>query len=398
MLDKVSSGRAVVNEIVLGVVRRYRALNWVLDQVARRAPQQNVSALLLVGLYQLLFMTNVEPFAVVHEAVQLAKEKFDEKVAGFVNAVLRRVAREKETWLAALDQQPAGIRLSHPDLLLRRWGRQYGAEHAEALCEWNNQTPSVMITIARSRTSLDAVANQLRVFGLEVVPAEGAPERSLVLPRGARVAGLPGYEEGLFFVQDPSGQVAVDLLSPEPGHDVLDACAAPGGKTMLIADAMSDRGRIFAVERQERRMARLQQNVSRMKWGSVQVVQADAERTDSLASAIPDLAFDRVLLDVPCTNTGVIRRRPDVRWRFSLDRMQALIETQQRLLSAASKRLKPGGRLVYSTCSLEPEEGSVLVANWVERHTDFRLVEERHLFPPDSGTDGAYAAALYRTS
>ncbi|OQW94775.1 MAG: hypothetical protein BWK77_08585 [Verrucomicrobia bacterium A1] len=186
----------------------------------------------------------------------------------------------------------------------------------------------------------------------------------------------------------------MDLLHPQPGERVLDACAAPGGKTILAAEAMKGQGTLVAMDPAVPRLAPLRQNVARLQLGVVTIVQGDAARPQ----AVPELeaGFDAVLLDVPCTNTGVIRRRPDARWRFSPERLKAAVERQRAILDGAAPLVKQGGRLVYSTCSLELEENEEQVRGWLARHPEFTLAESRRLFPPETGTDGAFSALLLR--
>jgi 16S rRNA (cytosine967-C5)-methyltransferase len=214
-----------------------------------------------------------------------------------------------------------------------------------------------------------------------------------VLAHGSRVPDLPGFTEGWFSVQDPSTAVAPALLDPGPGQRVLDACAAPGGKTFVLAERMRGRGTLWAADVSPGRLRRLEENLKRMGLEWVQVRRADAA-SPLLGRMCGGEGFDRILLDVPCSTTGVLRRRPDARWRFSPERLNQLTRIQQAMLNNAATLLRPGGRLVYSTCSLEPEEGTELVRAWLRGRPEFRLLEERSLFPPDTQTDGVYAAAL----
>ena len=248
------------------------------------------------------------------------------------------------------------------------------------------------------RTDAATLRARLREARVPCVPHRFGAGRYLVLGRGSRVASLPGYEQGCFTVQDPSTELAVDLLAPRPGESVLDACAAPGGKTVLIAERMQGRGSILALDRHADRLTRLHENCRRLDLGIVDPARADASSPAAIRQCAGERRFARVLVDAPCTNTGVLRRRPDARWRFSAQRMATLAATQRRLLDAAASFLEPAGRLVYSTCSLGPEEGQELVRGWLDGHPGFTLVEQRTLFPPDSNTDGVYAAALTRNT
>jgi 16S rRNA (cytosine967-C5)-methyltransferase len=221
-------------------------------------------------------------------------------------------------------------------------------------------------------------------------PHPFAPDRFLILPRGVSVTGLPGFDEGWFYVQDPSTSVAPSLLNPRPGETVPDACAAPGGKTMQLAELMRGQGTLVAMDPSADRLKPLRENIARLKWNFIRIVEGD------LTQEKPSTRFNAILLDVPCTNTGVIRRRPDARWRFSPKRLRAACDKQTAMLDAAAACLEAGGRIVYSTCSLELEENEGQVDRWLARHAEFKLANSKKLFPPESGTDGAYAALLIR--
>ena len=276
---------------------------------------------------------------------------------------------------------PLAERESYPNALVARWTARYGAEGAEMLARWHNMPAETWIA------------------------RKGSFEK---LPRGEKVADQPGFEEGDFIVQDPATAGAVDLLDvstgkmpvvPGEGLSVLDFCAAPGGKTVQIAWRMGmgrsgetplppGEGRaIVAQEVNPKRLARLKENLSRTHLDNVTAVQ----KVD------PGALFDRVLVDAPCSNTGVIRRRPDARWRWDADHLAQLVALQKEILEAAAAHVKPGGRLVYSTCSNEPEENAEQVAAFLAAHPDFKEVDRRESVPFETDHDGAFACALVRS-
>jgi len=396
LLAPVKEDRAFITELVYGIVRRKQTLEYIVQKFVNRRPETFVLATFYVGVYQLCFMDNVEEFAAIHETVEVAKSSRHRdaiRVAGMINAVLRNVQEEREDILKNLTRQPDEIRLSHPEQLIHRWTKQYGESDTRRLCEWNNVPAETILRVETERVTLSNFMAELDVAGIDATPH---PYKCLfnfvTLPRGVAVPNVPGFKEGWFAVQDPATSVSVELLDPQPGESVLDACAAPGGKTTMIAGLMEGEGELVAMDVHDDRLDTLADTIKRTGWDFVEIVKGDA------AKSFPKVGktFDAVLVDAPCLNTGVLRRRVDARWRVTRDRIEMLKKTQWQILTAMSKVVKPGGRLVYSTCSLEPEENEELVNRWAREHSEFRFVKAKRLFPPKSGTDGAYAALLKR--
>ena len=368
MLPKGGPDRAFVQDLVYTTVRRFRPLRAVLGELLKTWPKGELEALVLVGAAQILYMPDVPDFAAVNETVAAAKlGDRGKRLDRVVNGVLRNLLRRRDEFEAKLAAAPLAERESYPNALVARWTARYGAEGAEKLARWHN-TPAET-WIAR----------------------KGSFEK---LPRGEKVTDQPGFEEGDFIVQDPATAGAVDLLDvstgkmpvvPIEGMSVLDFCAAPGGKTVQIAWRKGER-RIVAQEVNPKRLARLKENLARMHLDNVTAVQK-----------VEDGAlFDRVLVDAPCSNTGVIRRRPDARWRWNADHLAQLGALQREILEAAAAHVKPGGRLVYSTCSNEPEENAEQVAAFLAAHPDFTEVGRYESVPFETNHDGAFACALVR--
>lgn len=395
-LAGVTDDRAFITELVYGIVRRKLALEYIEQKFIPRRPEDFILAALHVGVYQLCFMDNVEEFAAVHETVEAIKNRRHKdavRAAGMVNAVLRNVQEEKAAILKNLEKQSDEIRFSHPESLINRWVKQYGERDTRQLLDWDNQPAETILRVEPVRIAPAEFKKELKAAGIDAVmhPFPSA-ETFLILPRGVPVTKVPGYAEGWFTVQDPATSVSVELLDPRPGESVLDACAAPGGKTAMMAGMMEGKGELVAMDVHDDRLDTLQDTIKRTGWDFVQILKGDA------AKGFPadGKQFDAILLDVPCLNTGVLRRRVDARWRFTRDRIEMIKKTQRQILNAMSKHVKPGGRMVYSTCSLEVEENEEMVTRWAREHTEFRLVKAKRLFPPKSGTDGAYAALLVR--
>jgi 16S rRNA (cytosine967-C5)-methyltransferase len=377
-------------EIAYGTVRWQRTLEWVLSRLAKREPSIRLRAILLTGLYQVLFMTRTEDYAIVNEAVELTKRRADPKAAGFVNAILRRAIREKKVLFQQLRRERLGVRLSHPDLLAERWVDRYGERDALRLCAYNNRRARVTIRVRPCKVAFEQYRHLLQEQGVQSTPHPFRPEEFLVIGRGTEVEALPGYDKGWIVGQDPATALAVDLLKLRPGEHVLDACAAPGGKTAMLADHVKD-GHVYALDVHRDRIALLEENIHRLGLEQCTVLQANAaDPTDPIMKQLAaEMRFDAILIDAPCTNTGVLRRRVDARWRFNKERMETMTTLQSALLQHLPRLLKPSGRMVYSTCSLEPEENRGLL-----KKLPLQIVRDEILFPPDTKSDGAYAALL----
>lgn len=399
LLPEAHPERALIQELAFGTIRRLRTLDWLLNQCIKKAPDPETRAYLLIGAYQVFFSSHIPDHAAVSETVNAARDVLDRKRSGFLNAVLRSLCRQRETLQTALDLAPAGIRYSHPDLLVQRWQEAFGIETTERLMAWDNIPPQTTIYVNPEHPDASKIVAQLVAEGAlaESRPVSW-PANYYPLSRGHVVSSLPGYAEGAFFVQDPATDLAIRLLCPAPGETILDACAAPGGKAIRIAQRMKGEGRLIAIEPAKQRLAPLQENIGRMGLTNIGIVNGSATDQEALAHLAPREGFDRILLDTPCTNTGVLRRRVDARWRFTGQTLRNAVGLQRDLLGAVARFLRPGGRLVYSTCSLEPEENQMQIQAFLLSHRDFTRVDEGMVHPVDQECDGAYACALRRNT
>lgn len=393
LVGRVSSDRAFVTELAYGAIRRKNTLEWIIGHFASATQKYFVLACLMTGIYQLFFMDNTEAYAAVNETVNAVKSR-DPSAGGFVNGVLRNFQRQADMIRAELKNQPLETRESHPVVLTKKWTGHFGSDKCEELCRHNNTRPGTVIIPNILRTTTDAYKAMLEKAGIDFTPHPFAPDQCLQIQRGIDPPSLPGFSDGFFTIQDPSTTVSVDLLDAQPGDNILDACAAPGGKAMLTAQATKDTGRLIAMDIHADRLAVLEENVKRMRLNSVNIIKGNTSDPEDIRRICPDGGFHRILLDVPCTNTGVLRRRPDARWRFSEKRMKELAITQESLLNSAARFLKPGGTLVYSTCSLEPEEGRELLTVWLAKNSEFQLKDMKTTWPPETGTDGIFAASI----
>ena len=352
--------RAFVQDLVYTVIRRLRPLRKVLGALVTKWPKGELEALLYVGAAQVLYMDEVPDFAAVNETVEAAKQCDNKTVAKVVNAVLRNLIRRREEFEQMIAAAPLEERESFPTALVRRWTARFGAENAAKLCAWHNEPAETFL--ARKDGSFVA------------------------LERGKKVTEVPGFAEGGFIVQDPGTALAVELVDAKPGDEILDACAAPGGKTIQLAWRGA---KVTACEVNPKRRRKLEENLKRV---GVEVEVADALDSCRLQS----IAFGKVLVDAPCSNTGVLRRRPDARWNWSVEKLEALVKLQAEILDQVEPLVAPGGTLVYSTCSNEPEENLEQVNAFLVRHPDFKLDVTRESVPFESGHDGAFAARFVR--
>ena len=352
--------RAFVQDLVYTVIRRLRPLRKVLGALVAKWPKGELEALLYVGAAQVLYMDEVPDFAAVNETVEAAKLCSNKSIAKVVNGVLRNLIRRRDEFTAQIAAAPLEERESFPTELVRRWTARFGAENAAKLCAWHNEPAKTFL--ARKDGSF------------------------VELERGKKVTDVPGFAEGEFIVQDPGTALAVELVDAKPGDVVLDACAAPGGKTIQL----TWRGaKVTACEVNPKRRRKLEENLKRV---GVEVEVADALDCSRLQSN----AFGKVLVVAPCSNTGVLRRRPDARWNWSIEKLESLVKLQAEILDQAARLVAPGGTLVYSTCSNEPEENDEQVKAFVARHPDFSHDATRESVPFESGHDGAFAARVVR--
>lgn len=387
--------RGFTTDLVYTTVRWHALLDAALRLLVERQPPADAEAALLVGLCQLLRMDGIPAYAAIHATVEAAKVVGNRRTpVGLVNAALRNADHFRRDLEAELASAPPAVRLSHPADLLERWTQRWGAERAEAICRWDNEPARVALCTLPGGPSAATLLERFREAGVAAEPHPGFPDEALLLPRAARPDKLPGFAEGHFAIQDPATLAAVNLLDVRPGLHVLDACAAPGGKAARIARLLGGDGRLVALELHEDRLPRLRETIARLVPGADAFVDILVGDAAAPPPETPGGPFDRILLDVPCSNSGVLRRRPDARWRLDPARLAAVRDTQARILAAAPALLAPGGRLVYSTCSVEEDENEAQIAAFLAAHPDWRLAGERLHLPGDDDADGAYAAAL----
>jgi 16S rRNA (cytosine967-C5)-methyltransferase len=396
--------RSLATQLVFGVVQRRLTLDHLIGTFAGRAPERldpPVIAALRLGVFQLAFLDRIPPHAAVGESVELAKADAP-AAAGLVNAVLRRAAREARARVAALPEATpaqAALRHSYPTWIAELWFQTLGAAEARALMAAGNRPAELSVRANTLKTTPEALA------GLLPVPAHPSEGEGLVLEGPFDAFGSPLWEQGLFMPQSRAAMAVSRVLAPRAGERVLDLCAAPGGKTTHLAALMEDRGELVAVERHPGRADALRRTAARMGATCVEVRTADAAREHEPG------AYDRVLVDPPCSDLGTLAARPDARWRKQPGQLEELAALQARILRAGARALRPGGTLVYSTCTISPAENERVVRTFLTEHPGFEAVDLRsdlpvwqhgpepmfaQTLPHRDGTDGFFIARLRR--
>jgi 16S rRNA (cytosine967-C5)-methyltransferase len=402
--------RRLVTELVYGCIRRQRSLDALIGQFSQRPAQEQppeLRFLLHLGFYQLRYLSHIPVSAAVNTTVDLAKLAGLGKLAGVVNGVLRAYLRTAELGdplqLPEDPRRAIALRESCPDWIVDLWGDSLPLAEVEALCQWLNHPPSLDLRVNPLRASRDQVQESLRSVGIESRPLAGLPLGLRLQGSAGAIAQLPGFAEGWWMVQDSSAQLVSQILDPQAGETIIDACAAPGGKTTHLAQLMGDQGTVWAIDPTTSRLKKVQANAQRLGLTSIQIKHADARQ-------VPDFAgvADRVLVDAPCSGLGTLHRHTDARWRQTPEKSRELALLQSQLLEAAAGWLKPGGRLVYATCTLHPQENERVVQDFLSRHPAWQVSPPAvpgfepgltaegflKLWPHRTDTDGFFVACL----
>jgi 16S rRNA (cytosine967-C5)-methyltransferase len=374
------SDRAFALELFYGVLRNLTLLDFWIGCLRTARLSASLRDIIRLGLYQILLL-KIPEHAAVYESVELAPRKN----RGLINSLLRAAVRQQDRLQAQASKQSLSIQTSHPQFLIGRWEKNFGRKNTAALCAWNNRPPPLYARI-----------NRLKVEQEEFVRAYPKTRPLESCPGFVEFSSFPteALERGHCYVQDPSGAIACHMIDPQPGERILDACAAPGGKTSYLAELMDNRGTIVACDRAPERVRVLKDNMERLGVEIACVFCFDWRRNcipQEIASYGP---FDRILIDAPCSNTGVMRRRVDVKWRLRANEFARMQGRQLEIVRAVAPLLKSDGVFVYSTCSLEPEENEQVVGQLLAEFPGLRLEQEKNSLPFRDKFDGAFAAKI----
>lgn len=365
---------ALLTELVYGTIQRQNTLDHYLNKWLKKGTKKLdlwVLILLRISLYQLLYLDRIPAHAIVDEAVKLAKRRGHRGISGMVNGVLRNMIRNQdELVLSDLDSAAyLALKHSHPKWLVSRWINQFGKEETEALCEANLEPPSVNLRVNRLKTNREEFIHHLKSAGFQADASQVAPD-GIVVHKGGNLARTAWYEEGWFSIQDESSMLPAVWLAPEPGMKVLDACAAPGGKTTQLAEMMNDEGEIWANDIHKHKEQLIVDQAERLGLSSIRTSVYDAR---TLHQRFASESFDCVLLDAPCSGFGVIRRKPELKWRRRERELSEIAQIQYEILQSVASLVKPGGRLVYSTCTMEQVENEQNVERFLAANPEWQL-------------------------
>ena len=406
--------RGLATELVYGVTRQKLLLDHLIEQATKRTVEQQSPVLLNIlrlGLYQLRFLSHIPVQAVVHSAVDLAKENKLQRLSTVVNGVLRNYLRELDEQqqansvdiLAFPEDPKAKLSILHsfPRWIVDLWWQQLGPQGCSKLLCWFNRAPHLDVRVNALRAERSQVQQMLAGVGIRSQALEGLPQGLRLLDSPGAIEALPGYLEGYWSVQDGAAQWAVIALAPQPGELILDLCAAPGGKTTYIAEQMGNQGSVYAFDKHHSRVRRLAENVERLGVTAVYVQPAVDILTYKETNIIQ---ADRILVDAPCSGLGTLHRHPDARWRRQPQQLPQTAELQGQILEKATAWIKPGGLVVYSTCTLNSQENEQVVADFLKIHPDWQLelMEEGPfqgqgqctIWPHEWDLDGFYIARL----
>ncbi len=406
--------KSLLNEICHGVIRWMRRLDWFLNGFYRGNWEKctpEIKNTLRVALYQILFLNKIPDFAAVNEAVEFVKRISTQKHADVVNGLLRTIIRTKNDLVyptREIDEvKYLGIMQSHPNWMVRRWIARFGFDDAALLAESNNKRPILTLRINTLKASKEEIFKRFDERSI-VYRTCRYIDYFVTLRLMSKIYLDEDFKDGKYTVQDESAGLPAVLLKPTENDMILDMCAAPGGKSTHIAQLLGGKGKVYSVDKFDAKIKMMKQNAERLGITNIEFIQDDA--ADLQDERVKDLKFDKILLDAPCSGLGVLSKKPEIRWKREFEDVLALTEIQKNLLNSAVKYLKPGGVIVYSTCSTEQEENMDVVKDFLEKNPDFKIDNASQYvkselvntegcietFPHRHNIDGSFAARLIK--
>jgi 16S rRNA (cytosine967-C5)-methyltransferase len=409
--DNLLHDRRLLTNLVYGTLRMKGRLDWVIGQLYRgnlTDMQTCVKNILRAGLYQIMFTDRIPGFAIVDEAVKIAK-RLHPAGSGLVNAILRNAIRKRDKILYPSKEDNPSLHISvvhsHPLWLVKRWVEMFGIDRTMALCTANNEIPPLSMRVNRWKTTRDKVIEKMRLDGFDVRPTEFSPDGLILSNPAIPLRKIPCCQRGWVSVQDEASQLIAHLVAPKAGEAILDVCAGTGRKTTHLAEIMGNQGSVMAFDISGHKLEALRNAVKKSGITIVDTMIGNA--ACDLGNALRE-KFDRVLVDAPCSGLGTLRRNPEIKWRISPEDIENLASLQKNLLNSAAPCVRKGGTLIYSTCTLMPEENEKVIEDFLGNHKCFRrmqppsvisgqMLDDKGFFRTDphrQGTDGFFAALL----
>ena len=385
--------KALLNEIVNGVIRWRGKIDWILTGFYHGDYQKCLNLVknsMRIALYQMLFLNRIPIPAAIYESVEVVKRIQGEKTAAIVNGVLRNIARnvdnirfpdrvEDETYYFA-------VLYSHPKWMVKRWIDRFGLDEAEKLMDYNNQRPYIPVRVVSTNSDVDSIKSIFETHKISFTESPYHPNTLLLVSPRYDISASEIFKDGKITIQDPSASLAARLSNAKPGDTVIDLCAAPGGKSFLIAEMMLNEGKVLAVDKHESKLRFIKDGAERLGLSIIETVTKDAESHQFSESA------DIVFADVPCSGLGTIAKKPDIKWKKETEDIAKLIPHQRKILENAARIVKPGGVIIYSTCTIEPEENEENIKWFLAKHPEFSLDPAENYLPPSLCKDGFYVS------
>lgn len=400
----------LLTELCYGTIQRKMTLDYFLEPFIKKQKKIGswVRQLLRLSVYQFVYLDRIPDHAIINEAVKIAKKHGNKKIGGFINGVLRSFQRKGAPGVDVIKDpvKRLAVETSHPEWLVQRWVKQFGFEQTQKMCFENLQSPLQTARVNEWKTNADEVISNLKEENMSAQKSDVIP--AAIKVKNGNLAKSAAFQNGDLTIQDESSMIVAYVLNPQEGERILDACAAPGGKTTHIAEKMKNTGEVIALDLHDHKIKLIEENAGRLQLTNIFAKQMDSRE---MAGNFPKEYFDRILIDAPCSGFGVLKRKPDIKYRKNETDIKQLSKIQSELLDQAAELLKPGGVLVYSTCTVEKEENQVVSRSFLNRHKDFsgdesvalRLPEpvrpyvngfEIQIFPHDLKSDGFYIACF----